>query len=72
MKGFVFRVALERAAAAARRRHRGTTNGRVLLLEVVERFNRLKQYRRVATRYEKTATNFLGFVLLSASLVWLA
>ena len=35
-------------------------------------FNRLKQYRRVATRYEKTAGNFLGFVLLSASLVWLA
>ena len=35
-------------------------------------FNRLKQYRRVATRYEKTAQNFLGFVLLSASLVWLA
>ena len=35
-------------------------------------FNRLKQFRRVATRYEKTAGNFLGFVLLSASLVWLA
>ena len=24
--------------------------------------NLLKQYRRVATRYEKTARNFLGFV----------
>jgi transposase len=35
-------------------------------------FNRLKQYRRVATRYEKTARNFLGFVLLASSLVWLA
>ncbi|HXL79076.1 MAG TPA: IS5/IS1182 family transposase, partial [Candidatus Eisenbacteria bacterium] len=35
-------------------------------------FNRLKQYRRVATRYEKTATNFLGFALLAASLIWLA
>jgi transposase len=29
----------------------------------VERFlNRIKQYRRVATRYEKTARNFLAFV----------
>lgn len=29
----------------------------------VERFfNKLKQYRRVATRYEKTATSFAGFV----------
>ncbi len=35
-------------------------------------FNRLKQYRRVATRYEKTALNFLGFALLASSLVWLA
>jgi transposase len=30
---------------------------------LAERFiNRIKQYRRVATRYEKTARNFLGFV----------
>ncbi len=35
-------------------------------------FNRLKQFRRVATRYEKTATNFLGFVLVASALVWLA
>ncbi len=35
-------------------------------------FNRLKQYRRVATRYEKTARNFLGFVFLASSLLWLA
>jgi len=35
-------------------------------------FNRLKQYRRVATRYEKTARNFLGMVLLASSFVWLA
>ena len=37
---------------------------------VVERFiNRLKQCRRVATRYEKTARNFLGFVLFASTLV---
>jgi transposase len=39
---------------------------------VVERFiNRLKQSRRVATRYEKTAQNFLGFVLFASTLVLL-
>ena len=35
-------------------------------------FNRLKQYRRVATRYEKTAVNFLGFLLVAAARIWLA
>ena len=39
---------------------------------VVERFiNVLKQSRRVATRYEKTARNFLGFVLFASTLVLL-
>lgn len=35
-------------------------------------FCKLKRYRRVATRYEKTATNFLGFVLFASIRVWLA
>ena len=35
-------------------------------------FNRLKQFRRVATRYEKTARNFLGFVLIASIKIWLA
>jgi transposase len=30
-----------------------------------------KQFRRVATRYEKTARNFLGMVLLTAITIWL-
>lgn len=39
----------------------------------VERyFNRLKQYRRVATRYEKTAASFAGFVYLASALILLA
>lgn len=39
---------------------------------VVERFiNTLKQCRRVATRYEKTARNFLGIVAMAATLVLL-
>jgi transposase len=38
----------------------------------VERcINRLKQFRRVATRYEKRATNFLGMVTLAALTLWL-
>ena len=35
-------------------------------------FNKLKQYRRAATRYEKTALNFLGFVLVASIRIWLA
>ena len=35
-------------------------------------FCKIKRYRRVATRYEKTAENFLGFVLFASLRVWLA
>ena len=39
---------------------------------LAERFiDRIKQFRRVATRYEKTARNFLGFVHLAAIMVLL-
>jgi transposase len=31
-----------------------------------------RKYRRAATRYEKTAINFLGFVLLASIRTWLA
>ena len=38
----------------------------------VERFfSRLKQFRRLATRYEKTASSFLGMVHFVAALLWL-
>lgn len=38
----------------------------------VERFiNRIKQYRRVATRYEKTARNFLAFAHVASIMVLL-
>jgi transposase len=38
----------------------------------VERLiNRLKQYRRVATRYEKLAVNYLAMVTIAAILIWL-
>jgi len=34
-------------------------------------FNRLKQYRRIATRYDKTALSYLGFLCLAATQLWL-
>jgi transposase len=34
-------------------------------------FARLKQYRAIATRYDKTARNFLTAIYLAASVVWL-
>ena len=38
----------------------------------VERcFNRLKNSRRVATRYDHTASSFIGFVLLAAIQLWI-
>ena len=34
-------------------------------------FSKLKQFRRVATRYEKTATNFLAVVTIAAIVLWI-
>lgn len=34
-------------------------------------FNKLKKYRRLATRYEKLACTFAAFLSLASSLVWL-
>lgn len=31
----------------------------------------LKEQRRIATRYDKTASSFLGFVLLGCSRIWI-
>ena len=39
---------------------------------IIERFfNKLKQFRRVATRYDKRLENFMGFVKLAAIALWL-
>ena len=38
----------------------------------IERFfNKLKQFRRVSTRYDKLLVNFMGFVKLAAIAIWL-
>jgi transposase len=33
--------------------------------------NRLKQFRRIATRYEKRAANYLAMITIAAILLWL-
>lgn len=40
---------------------------------LIERFfSRIKQFRRIATRYDKLAKSFLSFVHLACAIVWLA
>jgi transposase len=34
-------------------------------------FNRLKQFRRIATRYDKTRKSFEAFLALAAAKIWL-
>lgn len=34
-------------------------------------FAKLKQYRAIATRYDKTARNFLGAIHIAAAVFWL-
>ncbi len=38
----------------------------------IERFfNKLKHFRRVATRYDKLLANFLGFIKIAAFAIWI-
>ena len=40
---------------------------------LIERFfSRIKQFRRIATRYDKLANSFLSFIHLACAFVWLA
>ena len=42
------------------------------LRNLVERcFSKLKHTRRLATRYDKTATSYIGFVLLASIRLWI-
>ena len=57
---------------ASRKAARDHDKGLCQARRLVEHFSaRLKQFRAVATRYDKTAQNFLGGTHLAASLVWL-
>lgn len=62
------------------RRHRGSAGGRPVNFDtityknrnVVERgFNRIKQWRGLATRYDKHAVTYRGGVILAAIMLWL-
>jgi len=40
--------------------------------EGIERFfNKLKHFKRVATRFDKKASSFMGFLLLASIWIWL-
>ncbi|MFE9657899.1 transposase [Micromonospora sp. NPDC006431] len=70
----------ERADQQAGRRRRGSRSGRPPMFDrelyqrrnVVERcFNRLKQCRSVATRYDKTATSYQATITIAGLLQWM-
>ena len=70
----------ERRDQQANRARRGSTGGRPPAFDpvaykrrnVVERcFNRLKQYRAIATRYDKTALSFQAMIDLATLMIWL-
>lgn len=54
-------------------RRRGPFNTQLYKLraKVEQLINRLKQFRRIATRYEKLADNFLAMVKLASVRLWL-
>jgi transposase len=71
----------ERRDERARRAAKGRQGGRPPAFDratyrrrnVVERcINRLKQFRAVATRFEKRAANYRAMVVIAALLLWLA
>lgn len=70
----------ERSDQIAARRRRGSRGGRppgfdravYARRNVVERcFNRLKQFRGLATRYDKTASSYTAVVTIASLLLWL-
>jgi transposase len=70
----------ERRDQRANRARRGSRGGRPPAFDtlaykrrnVVERcFNRFKQYRAIATRYDKTATSYQGMINLATLRMWL-
>jgi transposase len=56
----------------SRRKRIGVDRSLYRLCNLVERcFNKLKNARRVATRYDKTAESFLGFIDITSIRLWL-
>jgi transposase len=68
VKSFKMRAVIP--SRAHRRRRRRLDRVRYRDRNVIERwFGRLKAFRRVATRYDKTASSYVGFVAAAAMLV---
>ena len=66
------RIAAVIPAKANERRRPGFDREAYRARNRVERlFNRLKQFRRIATRYEKRAANYLAMLHIGAILIWL-
>jgi transposase len=81
-RGYDARAILDQIAAIGGRPHIPTCRDRKVQRSVdrhlyrqrnlIERFfNKLKHFRRIATRYDKTARNFLAAVMLAASRLWM-
>ena len=59
-------------AKAGRRNPAAHDRAKYKWRNLIERlFNKLKNWRRVATRYDKTAASYLGFVHIAAARLWL-
>ena len=55
-----------------RKRQRSVSHVIYRMRNLIERFfSKLKHFRRIATRYDKPARNFLAAVALAASRLWL-
>ena len=81
-RGYDARAVLELIEAHGGRGHIPTQRDRKVQRSVdpeiyrqrnlIERFfNKLKHFRKVATRYEKTAQNYLAVVLIASSRLWM-
>lgn len=56
----------------SRKKRVGVDRSLYRLRNVIERcFNKLKNARRVATRYDRTAESFLGFIDITSIRLWL-
>lgn len=81
-RGYDARAVLDLIAARGGRGHIPTQRDRKVQRSVdpalyrqrnlIERFfNKLKNFRKVATRYEKSARNYLAAVLMASSRLWM-
>ena len=81
-RGYDARAVLDLIAARGGRGHIPTQRDRKVQRSVdpslyrqrnlIERFfNKIKHFRRVATRYEKSAQNYLAVVLMASSRLWM-